>query len=164
MAHRELLPSPLITWPFWWLGTGICICTAQICPSYDLSLYRWSLYSDLWNENVYLSRSHKSKPTNITRRITEWPGLEGISRITNLQPSCQARPPTSPFTRPVAQGPLQPGLEHLQGRGIHNLTWHCNAQMKHLSLSLLEEPSPMLLTQSQKCYSSVCFWWVGWVG
>ena len=38
-------------------------------------------------------------------RITEWPGLEGISRIMNLQPPCQAGPPTSPFTRPGCPGP-----------------------------------------------------------
>ena len=55
-------------------------------------------------------------------RITEWPGLEGTSRIMNLQLPCQEGPPTSPFTRPGCPGPLQPGLEHLQGRGIHNLS------------------------------------------
>jgi len=38
-------------------------------------------------------------------RITEWPGLEGTSRIMNLQPPCQAGTPTSPFTRPGCPGP-----------------------------------------------------------
>jgi len=38
-------------------------------------------------------------------RITEWPGLEGTSRIMNLQPPCRAGPPTSPFTRPGCPGP-----------------------------------------------------------
>jgi len=38
-------------------------------------------------------------------RITEWPGLEGTSMIMNLQPPCQAGPPTSPFTRPGCPGP-----------------------------------------------------------
>jgi len=37
----------------------------------------------------------------ICHRITEWPGLEGTSRIMKLQPPTnQAGPPTSPFTRP----------------------------------------------------------------
>ena len=32
-------------------------------------------------------------------RIIEWLGLERASRITKLQPPCQAGPPTSPFAR-----------------------------------------------------------------
>jgi len=38
-------------------------------------------------------------------RITKWPGLEGTSRTMNLQPPCQAGPPTFPFTRPGCPGP-----------------------------------------------------------
>jgi len=38
--------------------------------------------------------SHKSMWND---RITEWPGLEETSKIMNLQPPCQAGPPTSPF-------------------------------------------------------------------
>jgi len=38
-------------------------------------------------------------------RITEQPGLEGTSRIMNLQTPCQAGPPTSPFTRPGCPRP-----------------------------------------------------------
>ena len=38
-------------------------------------------------------------------------------------PLPEAGPPTSTFnTRPSAQGSIQPGLEHLQGWGIHNLS------------------------------------------
>jgi len=48
-------------------------------------------------------------------RITGWLGLEGTSRITKLHPL---------YLIP-AQGPIQPGLEHLQGRGIHSLSGHC---------------------------------------
>ena len=53
-------------------------------------------------------------------RITEWPGLEGTSRIMNLQPPCQTGPPTSPFTRPGYPGPhpswpwTPPGTGHPQ--------------------------------------------------
>ena len=53
-------------------------------------------------------------------RITEWPGLEGTSRIMNLQPPCRAGPPTSPFTRPDCPGPhptwpwTPPGTGHPQ--------------------------------------------------
>ena len=41
----------------------------------------------------------------LLHRITEWPGLEGTSRIMNLHPPCQAGPPASPFTKPGCPGP-----------------------------------------------------------
>jgi len=38
-------------------------------------------------------------------------------------PMPQAGPPTSTSnTRPGCPGPIQPGLEHFQGQGIHNLS------------------------------------------
>ena len=49
-------------------------------------------------------------------RITEWPGLEGTSRIMNLQPPPQHRQGHQPphlILDQAAQGPIQPGLEHL---------------------------------------------------
>jgi len=57
-------------------------------------------------------------------RIIEWPGLEGTSRIIKLQPLChrQGHQPPHLILGQAAQGPIQPGLEHLQGRGIHNLS------------------------------------------
>ena len=56
-------------------------------------------------------------------RITEWPGLEGTSRIMNLQSPCHRQGHQPPhLLDQVAQGPIQPGLEHLQGWGIHNLS------------------------------------------
>ena len=50
-------------------------------------------------------------------RIAEWLGLEGTSRIRKLQPfhhrqGCQ---PLHLILDQVAQDPIQPGLEHLQG-------------------------------------------------
>jgi len=42
----------------------------------------------------------------------------------NLQPPChrQGRQPPYLIVDQAAQGPIQPGLEHLQGRGIHSLS------------------------------------------
>ena len=51
-------------------------------------------------------------------RITGWLGLEGASRITKLHPLYL-------IPAQAAQGPIQPGLEHLQGWGIHSLSGHC---------------------------------------
>jgi len=44
-------------------------------------------------------------------------GLEGTSRITKLQPPCcrQGHQPPHVIPAQSAQGPIQPGLEHLQG-------------------------------------------------
>jgi len=56
--------------------------------------------------------------------IIEWLGLEGTSRIIKLQPRHhrQGFQPPHFILDQAAQGPIQPGLEHLQGRGIHNLS------------------------------------------
>jgi len=55
--------------------------------------------------------------STITESHTEWPGLEGTSRITNLQPLChrQGHQPPRLIPAQAAQGPIQPGLEHVQG-------------------------------------------------
>ena len=57
-------------------------------------------------------------------RITEWLGLEGTSRIMKLQPPRhrQGHQPPHLILEQTAQGPIQPGLEHLQGQGIHSLS------------------------------------------
>ena len=61
-----------------------------------------------------------------TRQIMEEcrPRLEGTSRIMNLQTLChmQGHQPPHLILDQAAQGPIQLGLEHLQGRGIHNLS------------------------------------------
>ena len=56
--------------------------------------------------------------------ITEWPRLEGTSRIMNHQPPLhrQSHQPPHLILDQAAQGPIQPGLEHLQGWGIHSLS------------------------------------------
>ena len=68
-------------------------------------------------------RFHHIKGANTNNhRITEWPGLEGISRTMNLQtPAGQGHQPPHLLDQ-VAHSPIQPGLEHLQARGIHNLS------------------------------------------
>ena len=52
------------------------------------------------------------------------PGLEGTSRIMNLQPLChrQGHQPAYLIVDQAAQGPIQPGLEHLQGWSTHSLS------------------------------------------
>ena len=57
-------------------------------------------------------------------RIIEWPRLEGTSRITKLQPACHMQGHQPPHFIPgqAAQGPIQPGLEHLQGWSICRLS------------------------------------------
>ena len=59
-------------------------------------------------------------------RIIEWLGLKGTSRIIKLYlPSHhrrQGRQPPYLIRDQAAQCLTQPGLEHLQGRGIHNLS------------------------------------------
>jgi len=51
-------------------------------------------------------------------------GLEGTSRIMKLQPHPprQGHQPVHLIPAQAAQGPIQPGLEHLQGWGIHSLS------------------------------------------
>jgi len=50
-------------------------------------------------------------------KVIEWLGLEGTSRIFKLQPPCHRQSCQSPhlILDQAAQGPIQPGLEHLQG-------------------------------------------------
>jgi len=58
------------------------------------------------------------------RRVIEWPGLEGAARIIEFQLPChrQDLQPPDLVLDQAAQGPFQPGLEHLQGQSIHSLS------------------------------------------
>jgi len=57
------------------------------------------------------------RTVQLSHKITERPGLEGTSRIMDLQPPChrQGHQPPHLTLDQAAQGPIQPGLEHLQG-------------------------------------------------
>lgn len=57
-------------------------------------------------------------------RIKEWPRLEGTWRIMNLQPPChrQGCQPPHLILDQAAQVPIQPGLDHLHGQGLHSLS------------------------------------------
>ena len=52
-------------------------------------------------------------------RIIEWPGLKRTIMIIQFQPPCYVQGHQSPDQ--AAQSHIQPGLECLQGWGIHNL-------------------------------------------
>jgi len=52
-------------------------------------------------------------------RITEWPGLKRTTVIIEFQPPCHGQG-HQPLDQ-TAQSPIQPGLECLQGWGVHNL-------------------------------------------
>jgi len=52
-------------------------------------------------------------------RIVEWPGLKRTIMIIKLQPPCYAQG-CQPLDQ-AAQSHIQPGLECLQGWGLHNL-------------------------------------------
>uniref|UniRef100_A0A8C3PLQ6 Uncharacterized protein n=1 Tax=Calidris pygmaea TaxID=425635 RepID=A0A8C3PLQ6_9CHAR len=56
----------------------------------------------------------------LVHRIIEWFGLEGTLKIIEFQTPCHGQGHL-PLDQ-VAQSPIQPGLEHLQGWGSHNFS------------------------------------------
>jgi len=97
---------------------------------------------------------------NIDHRIIDWLGLEGIPMIMKFQPPCHRQGHQSPhlILDQAAQGPIQPGLEHLQGWSIHSLSGQLCQHFTALSvknfpltcnlniLSLSLKPFPLVLT------------------
>jgi len=75
------------------------------------------LYYSLAGLN-YSSMVSLSLLTSQNQRIIEWPGLKRTTMIIQFQPPCyvQGRQPQDQ----AAQSHIQPGLECLQGWGIHN--------------------------------------------
>ena len=67
----------------------------------------------------FLKKCFKLRPTLLFHRIIEWPGLKRTTMIIELQPPCcvQGHQPADQ----AAQSHIQPGLESLQGWGIHNI-------------------------------------------
>ena len=88
-----------------------------------------------------------TKIFHLDHRIVQCFGLEGTPGI-KFQPPChrQGHHPPGLVLDQVAQGPIQPGLEHLHGRGIHNFTvWpvpapHCSL-CEELPTDLQSKPS-----------------------
>ena len=74
------------------------------------------------------------------QRIVEWLGLEGTSSIIEFQPSChgQGCQPLDLVLDHIAQGPIQPGLKHLQDSAY---TTSLGSLFQHLtSLSVKKIP------------------------
>jgi len=82
-------------------------------------LPHWDLTGKLTRK--HLNSHHIQREENL-KEIIEWLGLEGTSRIMKLQPPCHrhGHQPPHLILHQAAQSPIQPGLEHLQGRGIHS--------------------------------------------
>jgi len=64
-------------------------------------------------------RKEERDKTN-NHRIVEWFGLEGTLEIIYFQPPGHGQGHLPPDQ--VAQSPIQPGLEHFQGGGIHSFS------------------------------------------
>jgi len=50
-----------------------------------------------------------------------WVGWDLTDNLVPMPPAMEEHLPLDQ----VAQSPIQPGLEHFQGRGIHNFSGHC---------------------------------------
>jgi len=82
-------------------------------------------YSQLHHQ-VYHSAPYKDTfhSNDAHSRFIEWLGLEETPRTIKLQPSCcrQGYQPLYLILDQAAQGPIQPGLEYLQGWGPTSLS------------------------------------------
>jgi len=102
---------------------------------------------------------------------TEWPRLEGTSRTMKLQPLHHRQGHQPPHLTPdqAAQGPIQPGLEHLHGwasRGSPEPPGHLQlwAVTRHSAVS----PGTLDVPSVFSCYpsdfsSSISLSTLGWV-
>jgi len=86
-------------------------------------------------------------------RIIEWLGLEGTSRIMKIQHPCHRQGHQPPHLIPdqAAQGPIQPGLECLQGWGIHNLLGQPVSLLLLISLNCLTKIWSECFLQGRTC-------------
>lgn len=74
-------------------------------------------------------------------------GLEATSRIIRFQPLCyrQGCQPLDLVLEMIAQGPIHPGLKHLQRQGIHNI---CGQPVPAPHHTLSKEISPDIYSKS----------------
>jgi len=103
----------------------------------------------------------------------EWLGLEGTTRIIKFPPPCyrQGHQPPNMVLEQVARGPIQPGLEHLRGSSIYNLSRQPvpaphHSLCKELPSDIQTSPTsnifnwPLLILTSQVCF--LCQTLSGW--
>jgi len=99
-------------------------------------------------------KSKALRPSGSTwhHRITEWLGVEGTSRTIKLQPPCRRQSCQPPYLilDQAAQDPIQPGPEHLQGRGIHNLNIINILTPKSILKQLVSKSLTILFVQNSK--------------
>jgi len=76
-------------------------------PSILCLAYNNKIIAEYWNECEYY-------------RIIEWLGLEGTLKTIVFQTPCHGQRQLPPDQ--VAQSPVQPGLGHFQGGGIHSFS------------------------------------------
>jgi len=90
-----------------------------------------------WLWDLFILTLHRITESQNHRMV----GLERTPRLMKLQPPPQAGPRTSTFhTSPGCPGPIQPGLEHLQGwMGHPQPLW---AAVQHL-ITLIGKNSPL---------------------
>ena len=93
----------------------------------------------------------KTTENGNNHRITEWPGLKRTSKIIYFQPPWH-KPGCQPLDQ-SAQSHIQPGLECLQGWGIHNLLGQ-PVPVRHHSLS---EKLPLISNPNLPCLSVKSF-------
>ena len=149
----------------WELGsdvcTQMCVCKARTCPweschfggKYRQLLSPFPFFTTKKSSCFTAERATKKAGeyfVPISYRITEWPGLEGTSRNMNLQPPHHRQGHQLPHLTPdqAAQGCIQPGLEHLQGWGIYNLSGQqspCSALRGPIADDCAQCSSPPLL-------------------
>ena len=76
----------------------------------------------LLNEQVYVTGRNIESQNGL-----DWKGPKGSSSSSVVVPPPRHRQGHQPLhlvLDQAAQGSIQPGLEHLQGRGIHSLSWN----------------------------------------
>ena len=98
---------------------------------------------------------------NLNHRIIEWPGLKRTTMIIEFQPPCHVQGRQPPDQ--AAQSHIQPGLECLQGWGIHNLL---GQNVLHIcfgdQLTKRADDLSVILILTSFCNLIDCFMWMSW--